>query len=95
MKKVAIITLVLDNYGTKLQSYALCKVLNNICSNDLNVEVVNLERTWGGKGSTRSKKQLIIDVFKHYGSSIPMRLWEIFLWEVQKKNTTKIKILQK
>ena len=85
MKKVAIITLVLDNYGTKLQSYALCKVLNNICSNDLNVEVVNLERTWGGKGSTRSKKQLIIDVFKHYGSSIPMRLWEIFLWEVQKK----------
>lgn len=46
MKRIGILTLVFDNYGTRLQSYALCKVLNELLGDEDSIEVVNMEGCW-------------------------------------------------
>lgn len=40
--KIAILTLVFNNYGTRLQSYALCKVLKRLGGEDASIKVVNM-----------------------------------------------------
>ena len=46
MKKLANLTLVINNYGTKLQSYALCKAIKKL--NLVDPEVINLQGSWHG-----------------------------------------------
>lgn len=80
MKKALIITLVFDNYGTRLQSYALCKVLSNI---GIEPHVLNLEPTWGNKGSSISRVRIFKQILKSYGwRSIP-KLFDWFLWMIE------------
>ena len=38
--KIAILTLVFNNYGTRLQSYALCKVLKRLGGENASIRVV-------------------------------------------------------
>lgn len=45
--KIAILTLVFNNYGTRLQSYALCKVLKRLGGEDASIKVVNMDTPWG------------------------------------------------
>ena len=89
MKKIAVLTLVFDNYGTRLQSYALCKVLQEIVKKKATVEVVNLEGTWGGPGSFISRKKQFIDVFKSYGIHIPSKLLELVRWKIESREIAK------
>ena len=44
MKKLAILTLVINNYGTKLQSFALCKAIQSL--NLVDPEVITLRDSW-------------------------------------------------
>lgn len=64
MKKLAILTLVINNYGTKLQSYALCKAIKSL--NLVEPEVVNLQGSWHGSTVKISRKKQLIDVLKTY-----------------------------
>ena len=64
MKKLAILTLVINNYGTKLQSYALCKAIKSL--NLVEPEVVNLQGAWHGSTVKISRKKQLIDVLKTY-----------------------------
>ena len=50
MKKIGILTLVFDNYGTRLQSYALVRALKELFSAQADVEVVNMEACWSNRG---------------------------------------------
>lgn len=45
--KIAILTLVFNNYGTRLQSYALCKVLKRLGGENASIRVVNMDTPWG------------------------------------------------
>ena len=65
MRKIAILTLVFDNYGTRLQSYALTKKLKEIVSDDTVVEVIDIEGCWSNRGIKISK--LVKDIIKSYG----------------------------
>lgn len=49
MKYIGVLTLVFQNYGTRLQSYALSKILEKIKPNDTCVEIIDLETTWTDK----------------------------------------------
>ena len=64
MKKVAILTLVIDNYGTKLQSYALCKAIMKL--NLVEPVVVSLQGSWHGSSVKISRIKQLIDVFRTY-----------------------------
>lgn len=85
MKRLAIITLCLNNYGTRLQSYALCKILNRILGGMVNVEVINIEGTWTGYLSSIGIKKHIFGIFRSYGS---IKCWGQYLdtlvWLLQK-----------
>lgn len=50
MKKIGILTLVFYNYGTRLQSYALCEILKTLCSQDTSIEVIDINTTWKDRG---------------------------------------------
>ena len=64
MKKIADLTLVINNYGTKLQSYALCKVIKSFGL--VEPEVINLKGSWHGKNVRISRKKQLLDVLKTY-----------------------------
>lgn len=64
MKKLAILTLVINNYGTKLQSYALCKAIKSM--NLVEPEVINLQGSWHGSTVKISRKKQLLDVLKTY-----------------------------
>lgn len=64
MKKLADLTLVINNYGTKLQSYALCKVIESL--NLVDPEVISLQGGWHGKNVKISRKKQLLDVLKTY-----------------------------
>lgn len=64
MKKIADLTLVINNYGTKLQSYALCKAIKSLGL--VEPEVINLKGSWHGKNVRISRKKQLIDVLKTY-----------------------------
>lgn len=85
MKRIGILTLVFYNYGTRLQSYALCKVVKSICGQRAEVEVINLETPW-----RREKK---IDIFKgvlkHYGIHTPRKFLDCAKWRVEIKSLVK------
>ena len=64
MKKLADLTLVINNYGTKLQSYALCKAIKSL--NLVEPEVITLRDAWHGKTVKISRKKQLLDVLKTY-----------------------------
>ena len=64
MKKLADLTLVINNYGTKLQSYALCKAIESL--NLVDPEVISLQGGWHGKNVKISRKKQLLDVLKTY-----------------------------
>ena len=64
MKKLAILTLVIDNYGTKLQSYALSRAIKSFGL--VEPEVVIFEGTWHGGNVKISRKKQLLDVLKSY-----------------------------
>lgn len=82
MRQIAILSLVFDNYGTRLQSYALCKALHRICGNEALVEVVDVDTPWGITKNT-SKKELLINAFKKYGIYGFTYVCQAFKWKCE------------
>jgi len=64
MKKIADLTLVINNFGTKLQSYALCKAIKSFGL--VEPEVINLKGSWHGSTVKISRKKQLMDVLKAY-----------------------------
>ena len=82
MRQIAILSLVFDNYGTRLQSYALCKALHRICGDEAHVEVVDVDTPWG-KAMSISKKQLLLNAFKKYGIYGFPYIYRAFKWKYE------------
>lgn len=83
MKKLAILTLVINNYGTKLQSYALCKAIKSL--NLVEPEVVNLQGSWHGSSVKISRKKQLIDVLKTYKLKSFKKILDFVRWTYQFK----------
>jgi len=81
MKKLAILTLVIDNYGTKLQSYALCKVIESF--NLVEPEVCNLQETWQGGTVRISKIGHLLNVLKTYELKSFKKILDFIRWRYQ------------
>lgn len=65
MKKLAVISLVFRNYGTKLQSYALCRTIARLAGDHIETEVVRMPTLWDTR--TDIKKNLLKRSIKKYG----------------------------
>ena len=84
MKKIAILSLVFDNYGTRLQSYALCKALKRIVGNEVSVEVVDVDTPWG-KPKHVSKLELLGISFEKYGVNSFRYLYSTLKWFYERR----------
>lgn len=87
MKKIGILTLVFQNFGTRLQSYALCKTIKEICPKGLSFEVIDAEGTWSS--APINPKQLIKRFFRYRLFFLNFFVDRI-CWYVQKKSINKI-----
>lgn len=67
MKSIGILTLNFNNYGTKLQAYALSVILKKIVREEACVQVIKLEAFWGGIYKSLWYKKLLRNSFKNYG----------------------------
>lgn len=83
MKKLAILTLVINNYGTKLQSYALCRAIKSL--NLVEPEVINLLGSWHGSTVKISRKKQLIDVLKTYKLKSFKKIYDYVRWSYQFK----------
>ncbi len=83
MKKLAILTLVINNYGTKLQSYALCKAIKSLKL--VEPEVINLQGSWHGSTVKISRKKQLLDVLKTYKLKSFKKIWDFVRWTYQFK----------
>lgn len=83
MKKLAILTLVINNYGTKLQSFALCKALQSL--NLVEPEVITLQGSWHGANVKVSRKKQLLDVLKTYKLKSPKKICDFVRWNFQFK----------
>ena len=83
MKKLANLTLVINNYGTKLQSYALCKAIKSL--NLVEPEVINLQDSWHGTNVRISRKKQLIDVLKTYKLKSIKKIIDFIRWQYQFK----------
>ena len=83
MKKLANLTLVINNYGTKLQSYALCKAIKSF--NLVEPEVINLQDSWHGTNVKISRKKQLIDVLKTYKLKSFKKIIDFIRWQYQFK----------
>lgn len=87
MKKIANLTLVIRNFGNKLQSYALCKVIKKI--NLAEPEVIRLSDGWGyGNVSSLRKKQLH-DLIKTYKLKSFRRMYDFVRYNLQYRQIRK------
>ena len=75
MKRLAILTLVFNNYGTRLQSYALCKVLRRLFPEELSIEVINTEGAWSNRSNIIN--YIIIRSFKQYRLKAIGHIYEV------------------
>ncbi|WP_294111991.1 polysaccharide pyruvyl transferase family protein [uncultured Fibrobacter sp.] len=87
MKKIGILTLVFQNYGTRLQSYALCKAIEKICPKDLSFEVIDMEGIWETKFINR--KKLFFKSFFCYGFRGFAYIANLIRWKVQNRKLNK------
>lgn len=83
MKKLANLTLVINNYGTKLQSYALCKAIKLL--NLVEPEVINLQGSWHGSTVKISRKKQLLDVLKTYKLKSIKKIIDFVRWSYQFK----------
>jgi len=83
MKKLADLTLVINNYGTKLQSYALCKAIKSFGLVD--PEVIRLRGSWHGKTVKISRKKQLLDVLKTYKLKSIKKILDFVRWSYQFK----------
>lgn len=81
MKKIAILTLVINNYGTKLQSYALCRAIKSL--DIVEPEVINLQDSWHGKTVKISRKKQLLDVLKTYKWKSIKKIIDFVRWSYQ------------
>ena len=87
MKKIGILTLVFQNYGTRLQSYALCKAIEKICPKSISFEVIDMEGIWETKFIDR-KKLFIKSIFRYRFQSI-IYIFNLIRWKIQNRNLNK------
>ena len=87
MKRLAILTLVFNNYGTRLQSYALCRVLNNLFPNNVSVEVINTEGAWSNRSNVL--KYVIGRSFKSYGLKAFRHIYDVFKFILYRRKMMK------
>ncbi len=83
MKKLADLTLVINNYGTKLQSYALCKAIKSL--NLVEPEVITLQGAWHGKTVKISRKKQLLDVLKTYKLRSIRKILDFVRWSYEFK----------
>jgi len=83
MKKLADLTLVINNYGTKLQSYALCKAIKSL--NLVEPEVITLRGAWHGKTVKISRKKQLLDVLKTYKLRSIRKILDFVRWSYEFK----------
>ncbi len=87
MKKYGILTLVLQNYGTRLQSYALCRVLKQILGDNVSVEVVDLDTEWSHRAL--GIKNIAYRSFRAYGIRFVGYMYNIFRWVMERRKIKK------
>ena len=83
MKKLAILTLVINNYGTKLQSYALARAIKSLGL--VEPEVINLQGSWHGKTVRISRKKQLLDVLKTYKLKSFKKIIDFVKWNYEFK----------
>lgn len=83
MKKLADLTLVINNYGTKLQSYALCKAIKSFGL--VEPEVIRLQGSWHGSSVKISRKKQLLDVLKTYKLKSIKKIYDFIRWSNQYK----------
>ena len=83
MKKLAILTLVINNYGTKLQSYALARAIKSLGL--VEPEVINLQGSWHGKTVRISRKKQLLDVLKTYRLNSFKKIVDFVRWNYEFK----------
>ena len=83
MKKLAILTLVINNYGTKLQSFALCKAIQSL--NLVDPEVITLRDSWCSGNVKISRKKQLLDVLKTYRLKSFKKIYDFVRWNYQYK----------
>lgn len=81
MKKIAILTLVINNFGTKLQSYALCRTIKSF--NLVEPEVINFNESWLGGSVKTDRKGQIKDVLKTYRLKSFKRFWDFLRYRYE------------
>lgn len=86
MRKIAILSLVFDNYGTRLQSYALCKALQRICDAETTVEVIDVDTPFGIPKNI-SKKKLLLNAFNKYRLDGFKYVYRTFKWVYERRIT--------
>ena len=92
MKKIGILTFVFNNYGTILQTYALCQALKSLLDEQsYSVDVINMNMEWSKRLSKSNRwKERIKNLISTYG----LNAWKPFLervkWQFERK-----KIIQK
>lgn len=82
MKRIGILTLVFQNFGTRLQTYALCKTIEKFCPKELSFEVIDVQGIWGTPKATIKS---VLKKIPHYGLHFPFFLIDRFRWCHQKK----------
>lgn len=83
MKKLAILTLVINNYGTKLQSFALCKAIQSL--NLVDPEVITLRDSWCSGTVKISRKKQLLDVLRTYKLKSFKKIYDFVRWNYQYK----------
>lgn len=85
MKHIGILTLVFDNYGTRLQSYALVKAIKCILGEECKVNVIDLSISWGGEKKSNNGKNQLYSIITEYGIFFPRKIIEAIRWRLQSK----------
>ena len=87
MKKIAILTLVIRNFGNKLQSYALCKAIEKF--NLVEPEVIRLSDGWGYGNVASLRKKQLLDMIKTYKLKSFKRTYDFVRYTLQYREIRK------
>ena len=83
MKKVGVLTLVFFNYGTRLQSYALSRILTSIKPDNVRVDIIDLETTWTDRPP--NLMHLFFQIIKAYKLKSIVYIFNLIRWRKEKK----------
>ena len=83
MKKIGVLTLVFLNYGTRLQSYALAKILDSIKPDNVSIEIIDLETTWTDR--PLNLLRLFLQIVKAYKLRSIAYIFNLIRWREEKK----------